>query len=338
MAMISIDRKKCRKDGICAAECPFSLIGLTGEDGFPEIRPAAARLCILCGHCVAVCPHDALSLTAMNPDDFQPIGNGALPTLKKTGQLLTSRRSIRSYQHQTVPRPYIEQLLEICRWAPSAKNEQPVHWLVLETTEAVQHLAGLVVDWLRTGTSYPGIVSAWDQGKDMVLRGAPHLLVAHAREKSLKPEIDCTIALTYFDLAASQLRDRNLLGRHPDERRNRRLPTPARCPGPARGASALWGHDLRLPEISLFQDSGQKRASDHLALLNLPPSKRIDMDNTADKKKPDPERVALLRSLPLEIKSQITGEEARAFMYGEDLPESLLEKLKDYLEEDSQPK
>lgn len=56
------------------------------------------------------------------------------------------------------------------------------------------------------------------------------------------------------------------------------------------------------------------------------------MDNTADKKKPNPERVAMLRSLPLEIKSQITGEEAQAFMYDEDLPESLLEKLKDYLE------
>ncbi|HEX9714870.1 MAG TPA: hypothetical protein VGA28_04170 [Desulfurivibrionaceae bacterium] len=56
------------------------------------------------------------------------------------------------------------------------------------------------------------------------------------------------------------------------------------------------------------------------------------MDNNAEKKKPNPERVAILRSLPLEIKSRITGEEARAFMYDEELPESLLEKLKDYLE------
>ncbi|MEW6594326.1 MAG: hypothetical protein AB1413_05580 [Thermodesulfobacteriota bacterium] len=47
--------------------------------------------------------------------------------------------------------------------------------------------------------------------------------------------------------------------------------------------------------------------------------------------KPDPERMAILRSLPLEIKQQITGEEAQAFLYNEPLPESLLEKLKDYL-------
>ncbi len=203
MALITIDRTRCKKDGICVAECPFSLISLTGDDGFPEIRPAAARLCIQCGHCVAVCPHDALSLAAMSREDFQPIGNGSPPTFKKTGQLLTSRRSIRTYQQQTIPRPQIEQLLDLCRWAPSAKNAQPVHWLVLENPATVHQLAGLVVDWLRTGTTYPGIVTAWDQDKDMVLRGAPHLLVAHARENSLKPEIDCAIALTYFDLAAA---------------------------------------------------------------------------------------------------------------------------------------
>jgi len=51
------------------------------------------------------------------------------------------------------------------------------------------------------------------------------------------------------------------------------------------------------------------------------------------KEKPDPQRMAALRALPLEIKQQITGEEAQAFLYKEELPESLLEKLKDYLED-----
>ena len=54
----------------------------------------------------------------------------------------------------------------------------------------------------------------------------------------------------------------------------------------------------------------------------------------AKKGKPDPERVAILRSLPLEVKQQLSGEEAEAFMYNQDLPESLLEKLKEYLVED----
>lgn len=53
-----------------------------------------------------------------------------------------------------------------------------------------------------------------------------------------------------------------------------------------------------------------------------------------DKDKIDPERMAALRGLPVEIKQQITGEEARAFLYKEELPESLLEKLKGFVVEE----
>jgi hypothetical protein len=51
------------------------------------------------------------------------------------------------------------------------------------------------------------------------------------------------------------------------------------------------------------------------------------------KEKPDPQRVAVLRSLPLEIKEQISGEEAEAFMYKRELPDSLMKKLEKYLVE-----
>ena len=51
------------------------------------------------------------------------------------------------------------------------------------------------------------------------------------------------------------------------------------------------------------------------------------------KEKPDPQRMAILRALPLAIKEQITGEEAQAFLYNKELPDTLLEKLKDYLED-----
>ena len=50
------------------------------------------------------------------------------------------------------------------------------------------------------------------------------------------------------------------------------------------------------------------------------------------KRKPDPQRVTFLRSLPQEVKEQITGEEAEAFIFGEDIPESLYEKIKGFLQ------
>jgi hypothetical protein len=41
--------------------------------------------------------------------------------------------------------------------------------------------------------------------------------------------------------------------------------------------------------------------------------------------------MAVLKSLPVELKQQLTGEEAQAFLYGAELPPDLAEKLKDYL-------
>ena len=55
-------------------------------------------------------------------------------------------------------------------------------------------------------------------------------------------------------------------------------------------------------------------------------------ENDLTKKgKPDPERMAVLRSLPIEVKEKITGEEAQAFLYKEELPDSFMEKIRDYL-------
>jgi hypothetical protein len=57
----------------------------------------------------------------------------------------------------------------------------------------------------------------------------------------------------------------------------------------------------------------------------------MDAKVTLDKTKILPERMAVLRSLPIEVKQLLTGEEARAFLYGEELPEDLQNKLEEYL-------
>lgn len=49
------------------------------------------------------------------------------------------------------------------------------------------------------------------------------------------------------------------------------------------------------------------------------------------KKRPDPAKVAFLRSLPADVKASISGEEAEQFMFGTEIPESLYYKIKDHL-------
>lgn len=49
------------------------------------------------------------------------------------------------------------------------------------------------------------------------------------------------------------------------------------------------------------------------------------------KRRPDPVKIQILRMLPLEIKESLTREEVNAILYEEVWPDSLKEKLKDYI-------
>ena len=58
------------------------------------------------------------------------------------------------------------------------------------------------------------------------------------------------------------------------------------------------------------------------------------MDPSKTKRKPDPAKMQVLRSLPIEVKQQLTKEEADAFLYEDVWPDSLYDKLKGFLVED----
>ena len=51
----------------------------------------------------------------------------------------------------------------------------------------------------------------------------------------------------------------------------------------------------------------------------------------SQEQKPDPKRLAALRSLPKEIIETLTKEEVKAFLHEDVWPDSLREKLKDYI-------
>ena len=211
MSLFSIDESKCKRDGVCVADCPLQLIQITGED-FPSPIEGAEQFCINCGHCVAICPHGALALKTMNPEECFPVTKEALPTPDQAKLLLTARRSIRTYKKQPVDRKVLNELIKIACYAPSGHNVQPVNWLVIEDPGEVQRLAGLVVDWMRfmmeaqpelaRSFHFERVSKAWDIGLDNVCRSAPHIIVTHAPKENPLAQTSCTIALTYLELAA----------------------------------------------------------------------------------------------------------------------------------------
>ncbi len=215
MSMISIDKEKCKSDGICVAECPLGLLEIKEKGAPPTTVGPAEELCIRCGHCVAVCPHGALSHKAWRTEDLPPVRKELVLSDEHAEHFLRSRRSIRTYKSAPVPREALSRMIEMASYAPSGHNSQPVNWLVLESPEEIKTLAGMVTDWMRlmikdhpevaVPMHFAKVVAAWEKGTDRILRGAPNLIVAHALRAFSPAQAACTIALTYLELAATSL-------------------------------------------------------------------------------------------------------------------------------------
>ncbi len=213
MSLFTVDRNQCKQDSICVATCPMRIIELKEE--FPVPVAGAEELCINCGHCVAVCPHGALSLKTMTPEQCPPVRKEWLFGPEQTEHFLRSRRSVRVYKDKAADRETLAKLIDMARFAPSGHNAQPVQWLVIYDSKEVQKLAGEVIGWMRymlnaqpdmAATFHMDrVADAWDSGIDGICRNAPHIIIAHAPKDDRTAPAACTIALTYLELAAPSL-------------------------------------------------------------------------------------------------------------------------------------
>ena len=212
MNLFTIDQEKCKRDGMCVQECPAQIIVFKEKDAFPSLIEDAEAFCIDCGHCVAVCPHGALTLKTMPLNDCPTIKKKLLPEADQIRQLLTARRSIRFYKKDVIPHELLEELINTARYAPTGSNKQQVHWTVFENPAEIQRFVSLFIDWTRLmvpsvtdeimANNMKRKIEAWDNGKDLILRGAPHLIAVHSPADLPFAQADCVIALTYLELYA----------------------------------------------------------------------------------------------------------------------------------------
>lgn len=125
---------------------------------------------------------------------------------------LLMRRSIRRYLVKPVERDVIEQLMDTVRYAPTGRNRQDVHWLMIHDTREVRHLTSLAVDWMRESAAsgnplaarynLAGMVQAWEEGRDHICHNAPHLVIAHANKENPVASTNAVIALSHLDIIA----------------------------------------------------------------------------------------------------------------------------------------
>ncbi len=204
-----IDEERCIQCGECAVDCPAGIIAL---DDYPKITNEAD--CIQCQHCLAVCPTAAVSILGKDPDGSTSLA-GNLPEPARLATLIKGRRTVRRYKDADLASGLIDELLEVACHAPTGVNARGVLFTVVRQRSVMQKLREEVMAHLakqkEAGQLPEGFVGqylgytlkAWqEEGKDIMFRGAPHLLITSAPKDCPCPVQDAHIALTTFQLMA----------------------------------------------------------------------------------------------------------------------------------------
>lgn len=121
MPSLNVNDQTCTRCGICTANCPLGVITLRGSEA-PAFVPGGDSRCMVCGHCEALCPSHSISVADPELSDRTYPLHGVNLTPAQLGEYLRNRRSIRSYRETSVDRAVIEELFDIVRYAPTARN------------------------------------------------------------------------------------------------------------------------------------------------------------------------------------------------------------------------
>jgi nitroreductase/Pyruvate/2-oxoacid:ferredoxin oxidoreductase delta subunit len=136
MTRPTLNKEKCIACGLCAEVCGLDVIVRNG-DGHPTIDQAA--YCHACGHCVAICPQNALSIRGIAEDKFASVNPPTISPLDMETFLLT-KRSCREFQDRPVEKTKIENLINVARMAPTAINCQERAFIVVTDTDKIADL------------------------------------------------------------------------------------------------------------------------------------------------------------------------------------------------------
>ncbi len=148
MGSIKIDPSKCKREGLCVTICCENhVFSMEAADSVPVV--AAENECIRCGHCISVCPGDAITHDGMDPRGFRPFDPDTYPSPEAAENFLYSMRSVRHYKDKPVPKELIERLLAVGAAAASDHNSQDRQFVVVTDKQLIRKLSAELAKHFR---------------------------------------------------------------------------------------------------------------------------------------------------------------------------------------------
>jgi len=218
--MINIDIDKCIGCGLCVKDCLCSDIKII------DSKASALNIsCINCGHCIAICPQNAVAIDnydmkevkEYNPESFAIESENLLNFIK-------FRRSIRQFKNIDVEKEKIKKTIEAGRFTASGGNKQPLSFIVVQ--QKMKELTHITIDVLykyactyepdendplsnqnrRYAAIWKMLHKKYAQGIDLLFFNAPVMIIVLCDKRlSLSPIVDGGLAASNMEIMANSL-------------------------------------------------------------------------------------------------------------------------------------
>lgn len=210
--MIYIDQKKCIACGACVNDCVSSNIEIVSNKA-----NAIRQYCLLCGHCIAICPKKAVTMDDYPMADVKEYEKDEFSIEpEKLLNFIKIRRSIRQFTKESIDEDKLLKIIEAGRFTPTGSNRQDIKYIVVRDQIpelrrlALERLSESMLQQAQVDSAYAAIASRWTNmleadkdrpGKsDALFYNAPVVLLL----VSYSP-VDAALAASNMELMAAAL-------------------------------------------------------------------------------------------------------------------------------------